>query len=90
MELLNALGVNEAIKPFELRCNFIRGQGSLYYNPNRCTGATGDAVFTALLALHTLFRLGLVQKEASLGATEAKIYMINKLAQVRSKCAAHL
>ena len=78
-EIQDALKITTPLKPFGLRCNYIRNQGRpLYYNDE--TGC--DNLFRTLLELHTLFRLGLAQKQASLSRTEAKSLMIAKLAQV--------
>jgi hypothetical protein len=91
-EILTALDINVAFKPFEIRCNYIRGQGPEYQRLSEtttCQSAAGDAVFSALLALHTVFRVGLAQKQASLSVTNAQSLMIAKLAQVSIEYAAH-
>jgi len=81
-EVLAALNLNAALKPFELRCNYMRGQGPQYMGDACQQGPQGNAVFSALLALHTLFRVGLAQKMASLRVINAQSFMLAKLAQI--------
>merc|ERR1712023_277997 len=72
------------MKPFEVRCNFIKAQGdlSLANRVDTCQNEAGDEVFNALLAMHTLFRVGMAQKQAWLSPADAKTYMIARLTQI--------
>jgi hypothetical protein len=80
-EILNKLAIDMSFKPFELRCNFLGLQASL-----ETAGSCSDEVFNALLAMHTLFRVGLAQKGTSFRSdTDAKDTMISRLAQVGSQ-----
>jgi hypothetical protein len=77
-EILNKLAIDMSFKPFELRCNFLGLQASL-----ETAGSCSDEVFNALLAMHTLFRVGLAQKGTSFRSdTDAKDTMISRLAQI--------